>query len=103
MTLMQTPPKVLDRQDTFFGVCQALGDDFGFNPIILRLALGMGLIWNPVVAVAAYAGPGWSSGSRGCSPRTPAPWRAEAVKAEAGRAAPASDNDSVADTLAAAA
>ena len=50
-----THSSVLTRDDTFFGVCEALGQDFGFNPFYLRLALGVGLIWNPLAIVAAYA------------------------------------------------
>jgi phage shock protein C len=43
------------RDDTFFGVCQALGDDFGFNPLWLRLAFGVGLLWSPIAVLGAYA------------------------------------------------
>jgi len=49
---------VLARDDTFFGVCQALGEDFRFNPLFLRLAFAGLLFWNPLAAVAAYAGAG---------------------------------------------
>jgi phage shock protein C len=42
------------RDDTFFGVCQALGDDFGFNPLWLRIAFGVGLLWAPLSVIAAY-------------------------------------------------
>lgn len=45
---------VLTRPDTLLGVCQAIGEDFGFNPLILRLAFALPLFWNPYVAVAAY-------------------------------------------------
>ena len=45
---------LLTRDDTILGVCQALGDDFGFNPLFLRIAFSLPLIWNPVVAVGAY-------------------------------------------------
>lgn len=43
------------RDDTMFGVCEAIGEDFGFNPMWLRLTLGVLLLWNPV-AVAAFYG-----------------------------------------------
>ena len=46
---------VFTRDDTFFGVCQALGDDFRFNPNWLRLALALPLLWNPLVSFGAYA------------------------------------------------
>lgn len=52
---MQTAlPFPLARDDTLLGVCQALGEDFGFNPFYLRLALGVALIWNPVLVVGGY-------------------------------------------------
>lgn len=52
---MQTAqPFPLARDDTLFGVCQALGEDFGFNPFYLRLALGVILLWNPVAVIGAY-------------------------------------------------
>jgi len=52
---MQTAqPMPLARDDTLFGVCQALGEDFGFNPIYLRIALGVALIWNPVMVIGGY-------------------------------------------------
>ena len=34
-------PNLLRRDDTFFGVCQAIGEDFGFHPIFLRIAFGL--------------------------------------------------------------
>jgi phage shock protein C len=53
-----THGSILTRDDTFFGICEALGEDFGFNPFYLRLALGVGLIWNPIAMIAAYAAAG---------------------------------------------
>ena len=49
---------VFAREDTMFGVCQALGEDFGFSPNWLRLALAGLLFFNPLAAVAVYAGAG---------------------------------------------
>ena len=49
---------VLARDDTFFGVCEALGEDFRFNPILLRLTFAGLLFWNPLAAVGAYAAAG---------------------------------------------
>lgn len=46
---------VFARDDTMFGVCEALGQDFGFNPTILRVLFGIGLFWGPVTALALYA------------------------------------------------
>jgi phage shock protein PspC (stress-responsive transcriptional regulator) len=53
--MASTHSSVLTRDDTFFGVCEALGEDFGFNPFYLRLALGVGLIWYPLAMIATYA------------------------------------------------
>ena len=46
------------RNDTIFGVCQAIGEDFGFNPNILRVAFILPLFWFPLQMVALYAGLG---------------------------------------------
>lgn len=46
---------LLTREDTLFGVCQALGDDFGFNPLYLRVALAVALIPAPVAVLSFYA------------------------------------------------
>lgn len=83
---------VFTRDDTFFGVCQAIGEDFGFNPNWLRAALGVLLIWTPVATVAAYLTAGivialirWI---------VPNPRVARAVAGEPGvEMAPAGDND----------
>ena len=41
--------------DSLFGVCQAIGQDFGFNPFFLRLGfLGLGFFSIPA-SIAAYA------------------------------------------------
>ena len=47
-------PNPLLRDDTLLGVCQAIGDDFGFSPVWLRVLFGAGLIWNPVYDISAY-------------------------------------------------
>jgi phage shock protein PspC (stress-responsive transcriptional regulator) len=44
------------REDTLLGACFALGEDFGFNPVYLRLAFAVGLFFSPAGAIAAYAG-----------------------------------------------
>lgn len=88
----------LTRDDTFLGVCQAIGDDFGFNPIFLRLAFALPLLYAPVATLAAYFGLGLVVlASRLLSPNP------KARKAEAEAPAPAAQNDSLAEVLAAAA
>ncbi|HEX8466260.1 MAG TPA: PspC domain-containing protein [Allosphingosinicella sp.] len=53
---MQTSqPSVFARDHTLFGVCEALGEDLGFNPVFLRIALAVGLFFSPVGALAVYA------------------------------------------------
>ncbi|VVT16486.1 conserved hypothetical protein [Sphingomonas sp. EC-HK361] len=47
-------PSLFARDDTFFGVCEAIGQDFGFNPLILRVVFGVALLINPVVVIATY-------------------------------------------------
>lgn len=46
------------RPDTFFGVCEGLGEDLGFHPNLLRIALAGVLFWSPAVALGIYAGLG---------------------------------------------
>jgi phage shock protein C len=46
------------RRDTFFGICEAVGQDFGFNPLYLRLAFIAPLFFFPVQSFAAYFGLG---------------------------------------------
>jgi phage shock protein C len=56
---MHSPqPSLIARDDTFFGVCAGLGEDFGFNPLYLRLAFAAFLFFNPLAALAAYAATG---------------------------------------------
>jgi len=45
----------ISRDDTLLGVCQSLGEDFGFNPNWLRVVLGAALIWNPLAVIGLYA------------------------------------------------
>ena len=42
------------RRDTFFGICEAVGQDFGFNPLYLRLAFIAPLFFFPAQTFAAY-------------------------------------------------
>lgn len=53
---MQTvQPSTFARPDTLLGVCQAIGEDLGFNPLWLRMTFGVLLLWNPVPVIGAYA------------------------------------------------
>lgn len=42
------------RDDTFLGVCQALGEDFRIPPNLLRLAIAPAIIWSPLMTLAIY-------------------------------------------------
>jgi len=42
------------RSYTILGVCQAIGEDFGFNPTFLRVPLAASVLYSPIWAVAAY-------------------------------------------------
>lgn len=42
------------RDDTLLGVCFALGQDFGFNPVWLRLLFALSLFWSRPWAIGAY-------------------------------------------------
>ncbi len=42
------------RSHTILGVCEAIGDDFGFNPVFLRVPLAASVIVSPFWAFATY-------------------------------------------------
>ena len=47
-------PSLPMRSDTILGVCEAIGQDFGFNPTYLRLAFAVLFYVNPVMVFATY-------------------------------------------------
>jgi phage shock protein PspC (stress-responsive transcriptional regulator) len=42
------------RNHNILGVCEAIGEDFGFNPVMLRILFAASVLWSPVVAISAY-------------------------------------------------
>jgi phage shock protein PspC (stress-responsive transcriptional regulator) len=42
------------RSHTILGVCEAIGEDFGFNPVLLRIPFGASVLWSPMWAIVAY-------------------------------------------------
>ena len=42
------------RSHTILGVCEAIGEDFHFNPIFLRVILAAGVLYSPLMAIGAY-------------------------------------------------
>jgi phage shock protein PspC (stress-responsive transcriptional regulator) len=57
-TMQSEQGNLFTRDDTFFGVCQGLAEDFGIHPNFLRVALGGALFWDPAAAIAAYLAAG---------------------------------------------
>jgi phage shock protein C len=45
-------------QDNLLGICHAIGEDFGFNPIFLRIPLAVGIIFSAKWTLIAYAAMG---------------------------------------------
>jgi len=42
------------RSHTILGVCEAIGEDFGFNPTFLRVPFAAIVLWSPTIAIGAY-------------------------------------------------
>ena len=42
------------RSHTILGVCEAIGEDFGFSPILLRVPFAAAVLWSPLYAIGAY-------------------------------------------------
>ena len=49
---------LLLRNDTFLGVCEGLGQDFGFHANWLRVAFAASFYFSPVIVVGTYFGLG---------------------------------------------
>lgn len=47
-------PPVFVRHDTFFGVCEALGQDLGFNANYLRVAFAVAILPAPMAVIGIY-------------------------------------------------
>jgi phage shock protein C len=53
--LVENRPIALPLRDhTILGVCEAIGEDFGFNPLWLRVPLAASVLISLKYAVAAY-------------------------------------------------
>lgn len=42
------------RSHTILGVCEALGEDFRFNPLFVRLPLAASVLYSPLWAMGIY-------------------------------------------------
>ena len=95
----ETEPALPFRSDTMLGVCEALGQDFGFNANYLRVVLAAMVLWNPLATVGIYLGLGIAVAlSRWIYP---APPQAAAPRIEAPAATPMADNQADEERLAA--
>jgi phage shock protein PspC (stress-responsive transcriptional regulator) len=52
---MATYRSILARDDTLLGFCFAVAQDFGFNPLYLRILFATVLFWSPTGAFGGYA------------------------------------------------
>lgn len=55
---MTAQRSLIRRHHTILGVCEGVGEDFGFNPLFLRIAFAAALFFSPMGAIAAYLGLG---------------------------------------------
>ena len=42
------------RSHTILGACEAVGEDFGFNPVLLRIPFAAMVLYSAVWAIGAY-------------------------------------------------
>lgn len=53
-TMTEAQPNLFTREDTFFGVCEALGEDIGIHGNWLRLTFAGAFFFAPLPVVAGY-------------------------------------------------
>lgn len=56
--MTQPKPSLFARPDTFFGVCQGMGDDLGIHPNLFRVSFGFAFFFLPLATLATYFGLG---------------------------------------------
>lgn len=54
MSATDAQPALPLRSHTIFGVCEGIGEDFGFNPIFLRVPFATLVLYSPTIAIGAY-------------------------------------------------
>ncbi len=54
MQAQDIQPALPLRPHTILGVCEGIGEDFGFNPMLIRVPLAAAVLWSPQGAVVAY-------------------------------------------------
>jgi phage shock protein PspC (stress-responsive transcriptional regulator) len=55
---MSTTAAPAARKDNLLGICHAIGEDFGFNPMFLRIPLAVGIIFSAKWTLIAYGAMG---------------------------------------------
>jgi phage shock protein PspC (stress-responsive transcriptional regulator) len=58
MSAYQTQTDAPASRDNLLGICHAIGEDFGFNPIFLRIPLALGIVFSAQWTLIAYAAMG---------------------------------------------
>jgi phage shock protein PspC (stress-responsive transcriptional regulator) len=54
METREAQPALPLRSHTILGVCEGIGEDFGFNPTYLRVPLATMVLWSIEYAIIAY-------------------------------------------------
>ena len=54
MEMQQNMVALPQRAHTILGVCEAVGEDFGFNPVLLRVPFAASVLWSPTITLASY-------------------------------------------------
>ena len=54
MEMQQNTVALPLRAHTILGVCEAVGEDFGFNPVLLRVPFAAAVLWSPTITLATY-------------------------------------------------
>jgi phage shock protein PspC (stress-responsive transcriptional regulator) len=54
MSAQENQPALLLRSHTLLGVCEAIGEDFGFNPTFLRVPFAATVLLSPLWAIVGY-------------------------------------------------
>src|SRR5690349_1377508 len=54
MESQEQQPALPLRPHTILGVCEAVGEDFGFNPVVLRMPFAAIVLVSPMIAIGAY-------------------------------------------------
>ena len=87
------------RNDTIFGICEAIGEDFGFHANFLRVPLAALVIFSPFAALGLYAALGLAV--LAARLLFPARRQPAAAPAEGTASSPTADNQTQEELLAA--